>query len=467
MSKTGETERLLESMSKQSSNYETVDLQGLIGAPPIFSTLADTKTDNNPYGKEYVERFITEGNFVAFTCGKAKLLPGVGNKTDRTNFIKHFNSQDGGEEIKKILEDYKYEKLFGFKNAMAEYWKYVDILAGIAAKMMGVDTMARDIFDGVSHFSEMHWGEFKSKFINYSMSRKASGEGDTKKFWQYVPFYNNGIVESSEIIGNMVGQSSVEGMINNIPGKQYLSEVSFITGADVSREIENVNTDSINESMDTGAMGSSGLGGILSGSVSTLGVNVQLPDVWKDSSYDKTYNVKFKFSTPHGDPLSVYMNLIVPICHLLPLVTSRRIGTSNTYTSPFMLRIFSKGMMNCDMGMATAININRHPENISIDGLPTEIDVMMTIKDLYAMMNMPQKPNVSGVIKTAGLMGYLGTLCGYNMNKPDPELMAEIKILYEIKERFSPGDIFYSVKRNVSDISVNTVNSLLETFGLR
>lgn len=464
MSKTGETERLLNSMANQSSNHDTINLQGLIGAPPIFSTLADTKTTNNPYGSEYVERFITEGNFVAFTCGKAKLLPGEGTGQVST-FIKSLTSEGGEEDINKILKDYKNDKLFGFKNAMSEYWRYVDILAGISAKMMGVDTMARDVFDGVSHFSEMHWGEFKSKFINYSMSTKASGEGDTTKFWQYVPFYNDGIVESSEIIGNMVGQSSIEGMVNNFPGKQKLSEVSFLAGADVARDIEKMNTGATNESMDTGTMGA--LSGMMSGSVSSLAVNVALPDVWKDSSYDKTYNVKFKFSTPHGDPLSVYMNIVVPICHLLPLVSSRRINMSNTYTSPFVLRVFSKGMMNCDMGMATAININRHPEKVSIDGLPTEIDVTMTVKDLYALMNMPEKPSISGIIKTTGLMGYLGTLCGYNMNKPDPELMAEIKLLYEVKKRLSPGELYHSAKRNVSDIGVNTVNSLLETFGLR
>lgn len=461
------TQSLLDSMNKHTSRYGTVDLQGLIGAPPVFSDLADHKTDQNPYGGEYMERFITEGNFVAFTCGKAKLLPG-GKKADRQNFIKHLNSQGNEEEMSKILDDYKYERLFGFKNTMAEYWQYVNILSGVSAKLMGVDTMARDIFPNKSHFSEVHWGQYKSKFIQNSMSKQVAGEGDSGIAWQYVPFYNDGIVEASEIMGNMVGQSSVESMMNNIPGKQQLSEISFLTGSDVDREVaERLNTESMNESMDGGVMGSSGLGGILKGSISTLGVTVELPDIWKGSSYDKTYNVKLKFSTPHGDPLSVYLNIIVPICHLLPLVSSRRIGLSNTYTSPFMLRIFSKGMMNCDMGMATAININRHPEKISIDGLPTEIDVTITIKDLYSMLNMPQHPTVDGIIKTTGLMGYLGTICGYNMNQPDELLMLQLKWIYNYKKKLNPAEIFFSVKRNVSDLAVNVTEGVLRKFGLR
>lgn len=473
------TKTMLETMYNEISNRATnIDLQGLMGEPSVFSEYADYRFNtNNMYGDEYVEKFIEEGNFVAFTMGKAKFLPGIGDEGKKTEFLKSITnsniSEEEGDNLKKILDDYESGKIFGFNSTMNEYWAYVNILCFVAAKLLGIDDMASQVFPGKSSFQEVSWGEFSSKFLNEHMSTKVGDdEGKTKSLWQFVPFYNDGIVESSEMMGNMVGNSTLANKINNNPLKQQAAEAAFLTGSDIKRSMDFVSKgkDSSIETMD---MGGGFWGNLFNSGKAMLNVNVGLPDIWKDSTYDKTYNIRFKFSTPHGDPLSVFLNVIVPLCHLLPMVTPRTVGFSNTYTTPFIMRIFCKGMINCDMGMATAISINRHQENVSIDGLPTEVSVTMTVKDLYSLLAMPQKayvglgkPNIAGILNAQGLMGYLGTLCGFNMVKADVATLISIR-LHSLKAAVSPGTYLHTIKRKAYDVAGNVTDSILEKFNLR
>ena len=56
----------------------------------------------------------------------------------------------------------------------------------------------------------------------------------------------------------------------------------------------------------------------------------------------------------------------------------------------------------------------------TLDGLPTEVDVSMTIKDLYqAVLTITSGDQSKWFMNNTTLMDYMANMCGININKPD------------------------------------------------
>src|SRR5699024_7465962 len=108
-----------------------------------------------------------------------------------------------------------------------------------------------------------------------------------------------------------------------------------------------------------------------------------------DSDFSNSYDISIKLRTPDGDKLSWFLNIYVPLAHLICLTAPREASDAgpNGYISPFLVRGFYKGLFNCDMGIITNLSITRGREKAwTLDGLPTEVDVSMELKDLYKML---------------------------------------------------------------------------------
>lgn len=396
---------------------DPIDLRGVIGAPPSFSELADFRMRNvNRHGNEYVRKFIEEGNFVAMEVGQPKL------HLDDDEAAEISVSEDSGDTdiLKGLIETMQNapnRQLFGFRSAMDKYWKDVRLLAGAMAYMLGLEDAGDDHVGSLlgfgGSFHNFDWGQYQSDFVEE--------EFQGGRNWSYVPFYNNGIIESDESISHSTGPTSIENNINNNaltnnPLANTAKEFAMLTGQELGDSMEELERYSEEE----GVMDQSLLQSIQNalplpgGGMAGLAIKMNLPDIWQDTNYSRQYNLRFKFTTPHGDPLSVYLNVLVPIAHILPLVTARQLAFSNTYIGSYILRIFSEGMVNIKLGMATNVSIERNQEAVSMDGLPTEVDVTVTITDLFPMLGLPYEMSWGSLAKSEGLMGYLGTLCGYN-----------------------------------------------------
>ncbi|MCM1230044.1 MAG: hypothetical protein NC489_07925, partial [Ruminococcus flavefaciens] len=100
------------------------------------------------------------------------------------------------------------------------------------------------------------------------------------------------------------------------------------------------------------------------------------------------------------------------------------------YSSPFLIRAYSKGYFNVEMGIIENMQWKRFGDGdmISDDGVPTQIDVSIQFKDLYhtlAMTNMYKigvektngTNNVQNFLNNTGLVDLIGTLSGVNMNR--------------------------------------------------
>jgi hypothetical protein len=66
------------------------------------------------------------------------------------------------------------------------------------------------------------------------------------------------------------------------------------------------------------------------------GSRMVFPEIWTDSSFSRSYSCSMKLNSPYGNNLAIYLNIIVPICHLLCLTLPRE-NFNNMYYSPFIL----------------------------------------------------------------------------------------------------------------------------------
>ena len=145
------------------------------------------------------------------------------------------------------------------------------------------------------------------------------------------------------------------------------------------------------------------------------------PEIWGDSSFSRSYSFSCKLISPSGDKLSIFLNILVPIYHLLAFVMPRA-SSGQSFYSPFMIRGYYKGIFNIDMGIMTDLNLEKGADGEwTPDGLPTVVDVSFTIKDLYdgIAMSTQDGENGLGIMSNIAELDYIANSCGINIDEPE------------------------------------------------
>lgn len=87
-------------------------------------------------------------------------------------------------------------------------------------------------------------------------------------------------------------------------------------------------------------------------------------------------------------------------------------------------------MWNCDMGIITDLSLSLGKEGSwTLDGLPSEVDVDMTIKDLYNVMAMTPSDQTSEFLNNTTFLNFLASSCGVSINKPDLERSIDLYLM--------------------------------------
>ena len=72
------------------------------------------------------------------------------------------------------------------------------------------------------------------------------------------------------------------------------------------------------------------------------------------------------------------------------------------------------------MGIVTDLSLSLGKEGSwTLDGLPSEVDVDMTIKDLYNVMAMTSSDQTNSFLNNTMFLNFLASSCGISINKPD------------------------------------------------
>ena len=160
---------------------------------------------------------------------------------------------------------------------------------------------------------------------------------------------------------------------------------------------------------------------LVTGSAAVItGSNLIFPELWNSSSYDRNFQVEITLSTPYGDRESIFLEIMVPMMHLLAFVLPRQ-SSVNAYTSPFLVRATLPGYFSCEMGIIKDMSITKGGSSgdcWSIEGLPTEVQISLGIQDLYnalSMGNFSTPKSAWNFAHNSSLIDFIGVQCGLNM----------------------------------------------------
>ena len=391
-------------------------IRGIFGCPYQFMPEVDPReyfndTVNDKPGVIYLDKIISRIPLLIFVPGEPVFLPD-GSDDEKRFFLDLLNGADTSSSAGKSMEETltsKPIKYYGLKPMWDKYYRdFVDPMLSAVATFMNL----RD----VPYFGEDLGGWAWENNLPDELNIFSAYRGG-------VAFYLNADSSFSEGFNNSSAPSALLSKVNSL--SDIGREINFIMGSrgegtamgkihDIGKDIGASAGETTQKMMPEGL-----LGALASGISSTViqGGKLMFPEIWSDSSYSRDYNINIKLVSPDNDDYSIFLNILVPLVHIISLVAPHNVDV-NGYISPFIVRVFYKGVFSCPMGLIQSVSFTKGGEgNWSQSGLPTVVDVSISIKELYSTMSIGQSG--TGMEVNTSQMDYLANLCGINIMEPD------------------------------------------------
>ena len=392
-------------------------VRGVHGMPYQFLPSADMRLPGCHFGRKYSEKIITRIPLLLMTPGKPKFMASYTVK-DKHDLLKYASGIGGKDEsiISTLVNggaDGKDDgKFYTFEFAYKEYYACVNPMLQRIARFLNIH---HKTIDG-KRLDRYSWENYTNEAFKGFVSSRES-----------IAFYIDSDTQISESFSNSTGESALASSVNGL--SDMGREIQFILGGAAGIEFEALKEENRTEVLSdfnnfadkyARIIPKNLMNKVTNGffTVATGGKMI-FPEIWQDSDFSRSYNISIKLRTPESDKFSWFMNIAVPLVHLICLVAPRQLG-ANGYQSPFLVRGYYKGFFNCDMGIITSMDIQKGDKGKwTTDGLPTVVDVNFSMKDLYQIMTITQDNKVVDLLKNTALLDYLANMCGININKPD------------------------------------------------
>ena len=364
---------ILDTMTADNTN-------GIFAIPYQFMSSVDRRVKDNNHagvgdgvGRKFAEKILARNNLIYIQAGKCEFLPGSSD-ADKTATVNSLLDESAPNTTGRY---------YNFTDDMSTYWKYVNTAAHATATLMGIQNVSTPL----GQIGNIAWqnaleNEYARGILNVD---------------QNIVFYMDGVNSISDDYGNSTRESQLVSQINGY--SDTVKEINYLLG------YGKANSDLLNDSMEgfesakstlnqavEGFTSGSGVLGALLGNANTIlsGGKLVFPEMWSDSDYDRSYSIDIKLRSPEADEVSIYMNIIVPLIHLIALTAPRDFvgGGSNGYMAPFLVRAYVRSLFNIDLGIITSLSVNKGGEAnwSAATNLPTSVDVSISIKDLYKSM---------------------------------------------------------------------------------
>lgn len=408
----------------------------LFGQPFQFTEATDTRIDKKlALGRKYVETIIAESPIVYIIPGRASYLPELddGQRNSLKDFLDSKLSSIESTIRENILN--VEQRYFDFIGDYTSYMQYVNALCRVGASYMGIGDLDAPVDAIRQKYRYFDWKNYKFSDVfkptktedkTFTLASITSEVKDTLansfEHWlgsfQYTQFYVDPATSFQESTSNQSGTSTIQSMLEKAQG--FSKEAAFFGAAAGSltgtQELVSGTASMIDQAMTAFSAG------IFSKFMSNTkvivdGGNITFPEIWGDSNYGKSYNVTVDLVSPYGTKESVYLHVLVPMFHLLALSLPRQLS-SNSYGSPFLVKASAKGWFNCELGMVESISIEKVQGSYSVDGMPTEIKVNMSIKDLYSTLPITPSTKPGLFFENRALVNWLAVTCGVNIAEP-------------------------------------------------
>lgn len=486
----------------------------LFGIPHQFTQYCDYRTysvSNKPktqlIGRTFLENIMLEAPVVSIIPGKPVYLPakkGAKKEGMTTVFVDAANDAlSSAMKTQTITEQAASDKIryYDFQQDYTNYMRYVDIMCQVAAAFLDLES---ENIDGSTPLTTFMWENYRwtadqyttassnmfnaaKNLWNNTITKIASGvrsmlgmnsttvnafnqkmdDNDESTIVQkleyvltqmnFVQFYVDSSSSSSESNTNQTSSSKLEGMFDS--ANDVMKEFAFIAN---SGGIDNTQF----EEMAGGATGAlsgmlndsnsyvGGMIGRLLGSAGNVirGNTMIFPEIYQKSTYSKTYDITVDLRTPYGNKLSFYLNILVPLFHLMCLALPKQ-ETANTYGSPFIVKAYYPGIFSCNLGIVQSLSITRAPNSDwSVDGYPMEIRVSLSIVDLYSDLTMTPAGSTILFLANSSLIEFIATNCGVNLITP--QLSNRVKYVTAILESTAKN-----AKKNVENAVLDSFES--------
>lgn len=407
------------------------DLKAILGMPPQFLPTTDLRVDGSgsyeQFGRVYSKQIVKNMPLLLMIPGIPEFLSKQSRK-QRYNAVESLFS--GADGIFNKIVNSKAGKYYTLKYQYTEYYDYVNTMLRLSAEYLGI---SNEKING-KRLSQINW-----LYNGTDIQTLFSGGYEAS----YIPFYVDSGTEASESFSNNTGQSTLASQLNSL--SEQARELNFLMGnvggtlgykLDALTGQENLgqNIENVNDALTPGISALNGGNNIFATIVAKAqtilaGGRLIFPEIWTDSSFGRSYSCKMKLVSTSGDKLSVFLNILVPLYHLLAFVMPRQ-STGEAYYSPFLVRAYYKGLFNVDMGIIQDLSVSKGAEGEwTIDGIPTVCEISFTIKELYEQMSMSPltgKMGITSPLSNIAELDYIANTCGINVN--DEEVVRTIKL---------------------------------------
>lgn len=420
-----------------SINDLTVEDSRLIhGMPYQFMPIVDPRTVTNEeisafnaFGRKYQEKIVARSSILYIQAGLPIFMRGYSDEA-KEKMIESLVSQiesSGESELAKLLDDQNYQ-YYSFDEQSTLYFKAVNSACTALAHLLQIESVQINTL--VPHLSDDNWGQTISDFLNPKSLGNINWALKTSNALGFyrgaVAFYINSDNQIQETFVNTPRASELANKINQL--SDSATEAAYLMGglggnvlssdlaASAGQTLMDMNKNIANGNSSKEYLGSSFIGSVIN-NISNLiaGGKMMFPEIWGDSQFQRSYNVTIKLDSPDSDSVSIFLNVLVPLVHILGFVLPRSAGP-NMYASPFLVRCFYKSAFHIDMGIITSCSVTKGDTGAwNNDGLPTQITVELTIKDLYNNMAQSTGMGNNTLISNPAQLEYLANLAGVNV----------------------------------------------------
>lgn len=420
-----------------SKNLDTVYMSPrLFGGPPSYTPQVDPRVavnGNSDYtiGRTMAETLYANPTIISITPGKVHVRP-LGTLMSSDTGINSLVDTIVNENASKGAVQNLYERMNGakyfydFASAWGEYTNMVNLLCRVMAILIGIgDKPVMGTTTPYKYYNYTGWQQKNPSNTNSSggILGRIFGWIDEKgdeifvDKSNYVHFYGGTSTDSSDSISTTTRESSIQSRLESLFTDE-MKDIAFLAGdlgSSLTKDVKDSITEAFSaEGLDVG----SGWADMLTKGIGYLsGAKMVFPQFIDEFSYGKDITVNCRFVSPYGDPESIMEYCFIPLAHVMAFSMPRQ-ESRNTYKAPLLVRGYSKGFFNTDMGVVTSLRINRGgPDNMSwtADGLPTEIEVTFDITPLYSSLFLSSTSNPTNFMYNDGLIEYLCTICGADM----------------------------------------------------
>ena len=460
-----------DSIAQSVVNVMSTKTRGIEALPYQFMDTVDRRIFSTEVGRKYGERIFGRLPLLFLTPCKPLFM----DDFDKSSKEAAANALVGDvENLSGLINGAG--RYYSVEFDYATYYEYLNtMLACVAAYLDDGD-------GGVLFNKKIQIGDQEEKAIG-KIDWSNELNSSFKSFFsakENIVFYLDGMDTVSESFSNSTTESSIASTINGF--SQTAQEIKFLFGENGNAVADLISSGSEITSSITSSLSSAvtNVAGGIVGSLSNKGVNTVLnggkiifPEIWSDSDFSRSYNIDIKLRSPDHDNLSIFLNIIKPYCKLLALAMpkARKNGDSidpNSYESPFLVKAYSKGMFNIDMGIITSMTVNKGATCCWNDnGLPTQIDISLEIKDLYSHLAMSTLDvahpfqSVANVVNNTAYMDFLANTAGLNLGQM--EVGRRITMIYYLAQTYAAtatSNIFNRLDQGVSKLIGKLYNIL-------